>query len=236
MGPSSANDSVCNQAADTLATCGNSFDQSPFGTCQPDQRKLAQQVMSTYAQKGCAGLVSGKADSLTCDVLPFLCVEHSVAELAPFSTDGCSMFPDGTPSDRTKWQSCCIVHDEAYYKGGPAKLKKQADSQLRSCIAEKSGSTWLAGAVYYGVRIGGTPALPTPWRWGYGWKYDPMNGYRDIPQNQWAAAQSQVQKYQANPWPPDAFEQRMYALWDKIGIVPGLKSLVKEVQDKVAEM
>lgn len=27
----------------------------------------------------------------------------------------------------------------------------------------------MASVFYSGVRMGGTPWLPTPWRWGYGW-------------------------------------------------------------------
>ena len=33
------------------------------------------------------------------------------AELAPFTTDGCSMFPDGSGKDKELWLSCCEDHD-----------------------------------------------------------------------------------------------------------------------------
>lgn len=27
----------------------------------------------------------------------------------------------------------------------------------------------MGSIMYLGIRIGGSPWLPTPWRWGYGW-------------------------------------------------------------------
>jgi hypothetical protein len=32
--------------------------------------------------------------------------------------------------------------------------------------------------MYRGVRAGGTPYLPTPYRWGYGWRY--LRGYKAL--------------------------------------------------------
>jgi hypothetical protein len=44
------------------------------------------------------------------------------------------------------------------------------DRQFRQCIAERDHSI-LSQVYYVGVRLGGTPYLPTPWRWGFGWEY-----------------------------------------------------------------
>ena len=217
---------VCDDATDTLAECGHVFEQSPFGTCQPEQLALAERVVAQYRDGGCGALTDVKGDSAICATLPLLCVDHTVAELKPFVTDGCSMFPDGTPADQTRWQQCCITHDFAYYVGGPAALRDAADSALHECMLGASNSV-LADLVYYGVRIGGTPVLPTPWRWGYGWAYDPLDGYRTLPAAQASAAAANVDAYRANPVPPDAFEQRMLALVDSILVVPGLDSFVE---------
>jgi hypothetical protein len=80
----------------------------------------------------------------------------------PFTTDGCTLFPDG------KWQSCCVDHDVTYWCGGSAESRAQADEQLRACVAEKGGPACL---IHFGVRFGGHPFTPAPWRWGYGWPW-----------------------------------------------------------------
>lgn len=227
--------SLCDRAAGVLATCGQIVDQSPFGTCQPAQRKLAAEVVAVYDQRGCAALVNIKADSFLCSELPFLCVTHTVDELQPFVTDGCSMFPDGTPSNRTWWQHCCITHDFAYYAGGSADLRAAADDGLAACIASEVDDAF-GNLMRAGVRVGGTPALNTPWRWGYGWTYDALNGYRDLPDDQRAAAQAQIDAYMANPVPPDALEQRLDRLSDSIVSVPGLQEAMRAVQDEVDKL
>lgn len=89
--------------------------------------------------------------------------------LTPFTTDGCSKFPDGTPwADPQKWQHCCIYHDLAYWSGGSIEQRLEADQNLRSCVA-KTGERVIADAMFIGVRAGGEATLPTSWRWGYGW-------------------------------------------------------------------
>lgn len=49
-----------------------------------------------------------------------------------------------------------------------ARLSK--DRRLRACLATR-GHAVLAPLYYAGVRIGGSPSLPTPWRWGFGWPF-----------------------------------------------------------------
>lgn len=218
---------VCEEAAAALTSCGHELEQSPFGTCQPEQRRQAEELMAVYEQGGCAGLIEGKADGWC--AVPALCVDHSVEELAPFETDGCSMFPDGTRADRTLWQHCCIEHDFAYYVGGPREARREADRALRACVSTSASET-LGELMYWGVRLGGTPALPTPFRWGYGWKYDPTDGYRDLPEEQLAAARAEVMAYRDDPVAPAALEQRLDALWGSIAAVPGLHAAVMEVE------
>jgi len=219
---------VCTDAADILAACGFATDQSPFGTCAAEQREHAEDLIAIYSDGGCAAITDAKADGFACSALPFLCVEHSAGELAPFVTDGCSMFPDGTLANPTRWQHCCIEHDFAYYTGGPSALREAADSQLYECILAETNKV-VADLVYYGVRIGGTPVLATPWRWGYGWVYDPLDGYRSLPSAQAAAAANQIAAYKAHPVPPMALEQRLLFLANFITLVPRLAVTIAEV-------
>ena len=91
--------------------------------------------------------------------------------LSPFTTDGCSLFPDGTFSDKTKWQHCCIEHDISYWKGGSEEDRKQADLALKNCVMKNTGDVHLARTMYDAVRIWGSPIFPSWYRWGYGWAY-----------------------------------------------------------------
>lgn len=89
-------------------------------------------------------------------------------QLHPFTTDGCSAFPDGTLGAPHKWRHCCIQHDVAYWAGGTADDRIRADKALRECVA-KTGENVLSHAMYYGVRAGGRATNPTTFHWGYGW-------------------------------------------------------------------
>jgi hypothetical protein len=93
------------------------------------------------------------------------------ADLHPFTSDGCSLFPDGTIKDRTKWCDCCLSHDIAYWQGGTEEERKKTDGILRDCVFERTGDKPLAETMYLGVRAGGHPAFPAWYRWGYGWSY-----------------------------------------------------------------
>ena len=39
-------------------------------------------------------------------------------ELSPFTSDGCSLFPDSSLINKDDWCECCFQHDLAYWKGG----------------------------------------------------------------------------------------------------------------------
>ncbi|MBX9607094.1 MAG: phospholipase [Gammaproteobacteria bacterium] len=78
--------------------------------------------------------------------------------------DGCTLAPD------LDFQDCCDAHDEAYWAGGTRAARLSEDRRLRACLATR-GHGVLAPLYYAGVRIGGSPSLPTPWRWGFGWPF-----------------------------------------------------------------
>jgi len=109
----------------------------------------------------------------------FVCLAGAVAadDLAPFTTDGCSDFPDGTPSQQSLWLDCCIRHDLAYWKGGTREERLAADQALRQCVAQ-TGEPKIADIMLAGVRMGGSPYFPTSYRWGYGWPY--RRGYQPL--------------------------------------------------------
>jgi len=98
-------------------------------------------------------------------------------ELKPFTTDGCSIFPDGSIQQQSLWVNCCIRHDLAYWKGGSYEDKLAADQTLSSCVAEV-GEPEIAQIMLAGVRVGGSPYFPTSYRWGYGWSYP--RGYQPL--------------------------------------------------------
>ena len=98
-------------------------------------------------------------------------------ELAPFTSDGCSLFPDGSGENSYLWLSCCREHDLSYWRGGTRTERQAADDALKHCVAAK-GYPKVAALMSMGVIVGGSPFLPTPFRWGYGWPYP--RGYRAL--------------------------------------------------------
>ncbi|GAB1266896.1 hypothetical protein NBRC116493_01490 [Aurantivibrio infirmus] len=94
----------------------------------------------------------------------------AAAELAPFSSDGCSDFPDGTLQQKTLWLDCCTAHDRSYWLGGTQAEREFADKELQSCVAGV-GEPEIALLMLAGVRVGGSPYWITRYRWGYGWPY-----------------------------------------------------------------
>ena len=98
-------------------------------------------------------------------------------EIKPFTSDGCSAFPDGTLEQQDLWLKCCVDHDKAYWKGGTDQQRLDADENLRSCVADV-GKPMIAELMQAGVRVGGSPYLPAQFRWGYGWPY--LRGYKAL--------------------------------------------------------
>ena len=108
--------------------------------------------------------------------------------IKPFTTDGCSDFPDGTATHKTLWRNCCVEHDKAYWQGGTYDERRQADKTLRRCVAHV-GEPGIAALMLAGVRVGGSPFWPTRFRWGYGWPWP--RGYGALT----PAERDQVQKF-----------------------------------------
>ncbi|MEC5385035.1 hypothetical protein VVD49_04830 [Uliginosibacterium sp. H3] len=101
------------------------------------------------------------------------------SQIAAFSTDGCSLFPDRALVGQGDWCRCCLAHDLAYWRGGTAEERLQADKDLRSCVLESTQNKALAEFMYAGVRSGGGPQFSTTYRWAYGWPqgrgYQPLS-------------------------------------------------------------
>lgn len=91
-------------------------------------------------------------------------------QLRPFTTDGCSMWIDGTPKQPYLWRHCCVTHDKAYWIGGSNLERNQADEALRACVSDMAGNG-MGNYMYFFVSTGGSPFWLTPYRWGYGWSY-----------------------------------------------------------------
>jgi hypothetical protein len=104
--------------------------------------------------------------------------------LRPFSSDGCTLFPDGPADDRGRWCTCCQAHDLAYWRGGTEEERKAADEALRECVLLKSRDPFVASLMYQGVRVTGSPVFPAGYRWGYGWEfgrgYEPISGAEGV--------------------------------------------------------
>jgi hypothetical protein len=109
------------------------------------------------------------------------CVSAGGDRLRAFATDGCSMFFDGTPTQRELWKHCCYAHDKAYWRGGTREERKEADEELRTCV-DRVEDEALAELMYRGVRAGGGPCWPASYRWGYGWPYG--RGYRALSEDE----------------------------------------------------
>jgi hypothetical protein len=132
-------------------------------------------------------------------VLVLLCLSivapafASPSFLHDFTSDGCSLFPDGTLQDRDKWCECCFDHDIAYWQGGTKQDRKNADATLRQCVEERTGNKKLATVMYDAVRAGGHPVFPTWYRWGYGWQYG--RGYKPLTDDELAQVHQKLEMY-----------------------------------------
>ena len=126
-------------------------------------------------------------------VLASGCASAGASDLRPFTSDGCTLFPDGTIRDRAKWCDCCFTHDIAYWQGGTEEDRKKADEALRLCVLERTQDKNLAETMYLGVRAGGLPAFPTWYRWGYGWNYG--KGYVPLTEQEKQQVRDKIDDY-----------------------------------------
>ncbi|MCG2752782.1 MAG: hypothetical protein L6301_13160 [Desulfobacteraceae bacterium] len=116
-----------------------------------------------------------------------------MAGLVPFTSDGCTLFPDGTVKDRDKWCRCCQTHDLAYWQGGSDDERQKADTALRDCVLARTHDPELAETMYLGARVGGHPAFPIWYRWGYGWPYG--RGYEPLSKKEKLQVQKRLADY-----------------------------------------
>jgi len=128
---------------------------------------------------------------------PFGCRQaqdlDSKLELADFTSDGCSMFIDGTFEKPELWKECCLLHDMAYWRGGTEEERKQADLAFKACVEKKTGDPVLAKLMYEAVRAGGAPHFPTWYRWGYGWPVG--RGYKALTAEEEELADEKLEAY-----------------------------------------
>jgi hypothetical protein len=116
--------------------------------------------------------------------------------LKPFSSDGCSLFPDSSLITKKDWCSCCFEHDLVYWRGGTYDEREAADSRLKDCIIETTGNEALASLMYEGVRLGGSPYFYNWYRWGYGWSYD--RKYQPLSPEEQRLADELIEKFFAS--------------------------------------
>lgn len=114
--------------------------------------------------------------------------------IAPFASDGCSLFPDQSLIAPADWCACCALHDAAYWRGGSEQQRMQADRDLRQCVLEKTGSQAFASLMYEGVRVGGSPYFFNWYRWGYGWPF--QHKYQPLSQRQWQQVEQRWQEFE----------------------------------------
>ncbi len=121
------------------------------------------------------------------------CASVSAEDLAKFTSDGCSLFPDGSIRISANWCDCCLEHDFSYWQGGTTEERRKADEQLRECVRVRTGDKTLAETMYRGVRAGGHPAFPMWYRWAYGWPYG--RGYAPLTDEDRLQANHKLDEY-----------------------------------------
>ncbi|MDH3642711.1 MAG: hypothetical protein OES38_11490 [Gammaproteobacteria bacterium] len=114
-------------------------------------------------------------------------------DLKPFTSDGCSLFPDASLITGNDWCSCCFEHDLAYWRGGTAAERARADVQLHDCVLERTQNVPLATVMYEGVKVGGSPQFYNWYRWGYGWNFERQ--YRKLTSPEATLADSLAHEY-----------------------------------------
>ncbi|MEE9354805.1 MAG: hypothetical protein V3U75_04370 [Methylococcaceae bacterium] len=129
---------------------------------------------------------------VTC-LLMIVAASAKAGDIKPFTSDGCSLSPDGTILKRDLWLACCVAHDKAYWQGGTRKEKRTADLKFKQCLTNKTGNPVLSNTMYFAVRLGGSAFFPTWYRWGYGWGYG--RGYKKLAPAEKKQSTEMLQQY-----------------------------------------
>lgn len=116
--------------------------------------------------------------------------------LKDFTSDGCSLFPDRDLITEQDWCECCFEHDILYWQGGTKEERLLADTKLKDCVLERTHNEILAGTIYHGVRVGGSPYFYNWYRWGYGWSYE--RKYKPLTDAEKKIVKQKLDKYFAN--------------------------------------
>lgn len=122
-------------------------------------------------------------------------IANELVMIKRFSTDYCSLFPNGTSTNKNLWRHCCIEHDKAYWKGGTKKERKAADEALEKCVASV-GQPGIGALMRMGVYMGGSPYWNTSFRWGYGWPYG--RGYKALTKSELAKVKLMARSLEPN--------------------------------------
>ena len=162
-----------------------------------EQRYVTCRVRE-FATFWMGGEVLYPAKRLVCALALMVGSPLCASELSPFESDGCSAFPNGTLQQQELWLGCCHAHDLAYWRGGTYSEREAADLELQECVASV-GEPEIAALMLAGVRVGGTPYLPTQFRWGYGWPYE--RKYGDLTDAEHALADRLLAEYEESGTP-----------------------------------
>ncbi len=120
--------------------------------------------------------------------------------ISPFSSDGCSLFPNSSLISEDDWCDCCFQHDLSYWRGGSEQERLVADQRLKQCVFKATNDHVLADIMFQGVRFGGSPYFYNWYRWGYGWKYE--RKYSPLSQDENKQANLQLAKYYSSVLEP----------------------------------
>ena len=93
--------------------------------------RITKTKLQRASGKSLPFLLLGLLGSLGCQEVK---VANPTPELADFTSDGCSMFIDGTFEKPELWKECCLLHDMAYWRGGTEEEEEEklADQKLEA--------------------------------------------------------------------------------------------------------
>jgi hypothetical protein len=131
-------------------------------------------------------------------------INKAHANLAPFETDYCTYFPEGTLSRPTLWAECCLYHDLKYWIGGTVEEQLASDLKLKSCVEEKANS-FYAQMMYQGIRLGHHSPIKSKYRWG--WGFNKEGHFNSLTPTQKLLAKSLIEQTNLDPSLKELFIQ-----------------------------